>query len=221
MIAITRYSVAPSAAQPRSRIGFDPDLDYGRRRGSRLSLLDSDMSIRSETVFVILRREVPNDRSAVFAVHTAAFARPDGGEVPEAKLVSALRGAGDVIPALSIVALINEEVVGHVVCSRASIDGRPSVGLGPLGVLPAYQRRGVGQALMHAVLAAADALDEPAVVLLGDLGYYRKFGFQLAEPLGILPTDPHWAEHFQVRPLNAWDGSLRGTFRYATAFDVL
>jgi putative acetyltransferase len=183
--------------------------------------MESDLFIRSETVFVILRREVPNDRSAVFAVHTAAFARPDGGEVPEAKLVNALRVAGDVIPALSIVALIDEEVVGHVVCSRASVDGRPSVGLGPLGVLPAYQGRGVGQALMHAVLAAADALDEPAVVLLGDVGYYRTFGFQLAEPLGILPTDPRWAEHFQVRRLHAWHRSLRGTFRYATAFDGL
>jgi putative acetyltransferase len=44
------------------------------------------------------------------------------------------------------VAVINKVVVAHVVSSRASIDGCPSVGLGPLGVLPAYQRRGVGQA---------------------------------------------------------------------------
>jgi putative acetyltransferase len=112
-------------------------------------------------------------------------------------------------------------VVGHVVCSRASIGECPSVGLGPLGVLPAYQGRGVGQALMYGVLAAVDALDEQAVVLLGDPGYYARFGFQLAQPLDILPTDPHWAEDFQIRPLTAWDGSLHGTFHYATAFDGL
>ena len=170
---------------------------------------------------MILRREGPNDHAAIFAVHTAAFARPDRGDVPEAKLVSALRDDGDVVPALSLIALIDKEVVGHVMCSRASIDGCPLVGLGPLGVLPTYQRRGVGNALMHGVLAAADALEEPAVVLLGDPGYYRRFGFQLAQPLGILPTDPNWAEHFQVRLLNAWDGSLRGTFHYAAAFDGL
>jgi hypothetical protein len=41
------------------------------------------------------------------------------------------------------------------------------------------QRRGVGGALMHRVLAAADALDVPAVVVLGDPGYYRRFGFEL------------------------------------------
>lgn len=141
--------------------------------------------------------------------------------MPEAKLVDDLRDDGDVIPALSLVALINEEVVGHVVCSRGSIDGCPSVGLGPLGVLPTYQRRGVGQALMHGVLAAADALEEPAVLLLGDPGYYCRFGFVLAQPLGLLPTEPSWAEHFQVRPLSAWDGSLRGTFHYAPAFHRL
>jgi putative acetyltransferase len=74
---------------------------------------------------------------------------------------------------------------------------------------------------MHGVLAAADALGEPAVVLLGDPDYYRRFGFVLAEPLGVLPPNPHWAPHFQVRPLRGWDESLRGTFHYAPAFDRL
>lgn len=169
----------------------------------------------------MLRRALPSDQTAIFAVHTAAFARPDGGNVAEVRLVAALHADGEVIPTLSLVASINTEVVGHVVCSRANIGGRPSVGLGPLGVLPAYQRRGVGQALMHGVLAAADALDEPAVVLLGDPVYYGQFGFQLAQSLGIQPTDPRWAGHFQVRTLTAWDGSLHGTFHYAKAFDGL
>ncbi|MGH3687190.1 MAG: GNAT family N-acetyltransferase [Pseudonocardiaceae bacterium] len=57
-----------------------------------------------------------------------------------------------------------------------SIADRPSISLGPLGVIPACQRRGVGRALMHAVLAAADALDEPAVTLLGDPAYYSRSG---------------------------------------------
>jgi len=164
---------------------------------------------------------MPGDRPAVFAVHTAAFALPDGADVPEARLVDTLRDDGDAIAALTLVALAHDQVVGHVVCSRATIDGRPSVGLGPLGVLPAHQRRGIGQALMHGVLAAADALDEPAVVLLGDPLYYGRFGFVLAETLGILPGDPGWAPYFQVRTLSAWDASLRGTFHYASAFDGL
>lgn len=165
---------------------------------------------------VLLRRELPLDQSAVREVHRAAF----GGGV-EARLVDDLRADDDVFPALSLVAVLDDEVVGHVMCSRASIADRPSIGLGPLGVLPAYQRRGVGQALMHAVLAAADAMDEPMVALLGDPDYYRRFGFVAGATLGVLSPFPEWGRHFQVRPLHSWDGSLRGTFRYAPAFDRL
>lgn len=168
---------------------------------------------------MLLRRELPVDQPTVRAVHRAAFG--DGADAAEARLVDDLRADDDVIPALSIVAVMDGDVVGHVICSRASIAERPSIGLGPLGVIPAYHRRGVGQALMHAVLAAADALDEPAVALLGDPAYYSRFGFVMGATLGILPPVPEWGPHFQVRPLNAWDDSLRGTFRYARAFDRL
>ena len=170
---------------------------------------------------MILRRELPGDRAAVAAVHLAAFARPDTEDVPEARLVSDLHDDGSVIPGLSLVAMLGGDVVGHVMCSRASVDDKPCLGLGPIGVLPPRQRCGVGLALMHGALAAADALNEPAVVLLGDPGYYRRFGFVLAQPLGLLPPDPGWTEYFQVRPLTAWDGPMRGTFRYASAFDRL
>ncbi|MGH4006753.1 MAG: GNAT family N-acetyltransferase [Pseudonocardiaceae bacterium] len=168
---------------------------------------------------MLLRRELPVDQSAVRVVHNAAFG--GGGAAAEAQLVDDLRADGDVIAALSIVAVLDGDVVGHVICSRANIADRPSIGLGPLGVLPAYQRRGVGQALMHAVLAAADALDEPAVALLGEPAYYHRFGFVVGATLGVLPPVPEWGRYFQLRPLNAWDDSLRGTFRYARAFDRL
>jgi putative acetyltransferase len=176
---------------------------------------------------MILRRELPADRNAVLAVHRAAFGQPGGGgagapvEAAEARLVRELHTGGSVIPGLSLVAMAGDEIAGHVVCSRGSIDGRPAAGLGPLGVLPAHQRRGVGLALMHGVLAAADALNEPAVLLLGNPGYYRRFGFRPAQNLRVLPPDPEWGEYFQIRPLTAWDRTLRGTFRYAPAFDRL
>ena len=173
---------------------------------------------------MILRRELPDDREAVREVHLRAFARPGVGVAPEATLVDELRDDGDVVPGLSIVAEAHGSdagrVVGHVVCSRARIGERPTLGLGPLGVLPQHQRRGVGTALMHAVLAAADALGATEVVLLGSPDYYSRFGFVLAARLGITPPEPGWAQHFQVRPLTAWDGA-GGTFRYARAFERL
>lgn len=170
---------------------------------------------------MIVRREQPDDQAAVFAVHAAAFSRDPGVPPPEARLVDDLRSDGAAVPELSLVALDQDEVVGHVMCSRGAVAGRPLLGLGPLGVLPDRQRRGVGQALMHGVLAAADALGEPAVVLLGDPRYYGRFGFVPSAPLGLLPPHAGWAQHFQVRRLTAWDGSVRGTYRYAAAFDRL
>ena len=179
---------------------------------------------RGQTYVVILRRELPADRDAVRGIHLRAFARPGMDVAPEATLVEELRDDGDVVPGLSIVAEVNRGsdagVVGHVVCSRAWIGERRSLGLGPLGVLPEHQRLGVGTALMHAVLAAADALGAAEVVLLGSPDYYARFGFVLAAPLGITPPVPGWAPHFQVRRLTAWD-EARGPFRYAPAFERL
>jgi putative acetyltransferase len=97
----------------------------------------------------------------------------------------------------------------------------PALGLGPLGVREAHTRRGVGSALMHAVLGAADALDEGVVVLVGHPEYSPRFGFRPAAGLGIEPEVPEWASHFQVRPLTAYRPQMRGTFRFAAPFGEL
>jgi putative acetyltransferase len=73
---------------------------------------------------------------------------------------------------------------------------------------------------MHAVLAAADALDEPLVALLGDPVYYRRFGFRSSSDVGIEPPVAEWRPHFQVRLLSTYV-PLRGTFTYAQPFDRL
>jgi putative acetyltransferase len=163
---------------------------------------------------MLIRREQAGDVAAIRVVHEAAF-----GRAAEATLVDRLRQDGDLLAPLSLVAVQAGEIVGHVVCSRATMAGRPSAGLGPLGVLPARQGRGVGSALVHAVLAAADALGEPGVVLLGSPRYYGRFGFVLAGTLGVTPPVPAWTPHFQIRTLAAWTPDLAGAFRYAPGFD--
>jgi putative acetyltransferase len=85
-------------------------------------------------------------------------------------------------------------------------------------VRPDRQRHGVGAALMHAVLGAADAVGEPVVVLLGDPAYYGRFGFRPAAELGIEPPVAGWAPHFQARPLHAWLPGMGGAFAYADPF---
>ena len=171
---------------------------------------------------MLIRRERPGDAGVIRSVTAAAFARP-GQDVPaEAPLVDWLRASPAWIPGLSLVALDPAgDVAGHVVCSRGTVGSAPVLALGPLSVRPDRWRQGVGQALMHAVLGAGDALGEPLVVLLGSTAYYPRFGFRPASEYGITPKHPQWEEHFQVRALTAYDPAVRGAFAYPEPFDRL
>ncbi|MEI7056552.1 N-acetyltransferase [Nocardioides sp. CCNWLW239] len=178
---------------------------------------------------MLIRRERPEDTADIRAVTAAAFSgvehsappiEPDGAP-GEATLVGWLRDDAGWIPELSLVAEMDGEIVGHVVATRGDLAGRPALGLGPVSVSPSKQRAGVGSALMHAVLGAADAMDEPVVVLLGSPDYYSRFGFVPASSLGIEAPDPAWGDYFQARPLAAYEESVRGRFTYAAPFDRL
>ncbi|KII00340.1 hypothetical protein LP52_01935 [Streptomonospora alba] len=188
---------------------------------------------------MLIRRETAADTAAVRSVITAAFAAnvpadaPAGTEPVEAALLERLREDSGWRAEYSLVAVDaaasdgaadpagSTAVVGHVVCTRGYVGATPALGLGPIGVAPDRQGRGVGSALMHAVLGAADACSEPLVALLGEPGYYRRFGFRSAAEFGIAAPDPSWGDYFQARPLSAYEPAHRGAFRYAEPFDRL
>src|SRR3982074_1867177 len=173
---------------------------------------------------MLIRREQTGDIEVVQAIVAAAFARPNTPQqVPvEVTLLDELRASKSWLPCLSLVAAdpVSSEVVGYVVCTRGTINVSRVLALGPLAVRPDWQRRGVGAALMHAVLGAADALDEPLVGLLGNPEYYARYGFRASSEFGILPPNPPWGKHFQVRTLSAYR-SMPGTFTYPEPFNKL
>jgi putative acetyltransferase len=159
---------------------------------------------------MLIQRERPGHVAGIRAVTVAAFGRED-----EARLVDELRTDDAWLPKLSLVAIEGGEVVGHVLATRGYLETGPALGLGPLSVHPDRQGQGIGSALVHALLGAADALDEPLVVLLGAPRYYARFGFRPATGYGIEP------ERLQVRTLDAFDPGMRGRFRYPEPFDRL
>ena len=170
---------------------------------------------------VLIRRESEGDADQIRVITAAAFARPGRADQapPEVRLVDELRQSEAWLPVLSLVATgPGGEVIGHVLCTRAHVEEAPVLALGPLTVRPDRQRAGVGSALVHAVLGAADALGEPLVALLGDPGYYGRFGFRLAAEYQINPPVASWQPHFQVRLLTCYRPSVAGTFRYAEPF---
>ena len=171
---------------------------------------------------MIVRRETPADVEAARAVQVAAFRRPELTDEPiEARLLDDLRKCDGWIPELSIVVERDGEVIGHAVTTRGFVGEVPVVALGPIGVLPAHQRGGVGHALVHATLGAADAMGEPLLALLGSPLYYGRYGFVASHHFGIVPPNPAWGDAFQVRTLATHRADITGEFRYAGPFDTM
>src|SRR5436190_683235 len=171
-------------------------------------------------VRVIVRPQEPRDYEAANVVYAEAFRRRHHGDrvPPEVGIFAALWQAKDVIDELSFTASAQNAAVGS--CDRKSVKvGFDSVvAVGPIGVLPDHQAKGIGSALMNALLSAADAQDVPLVVLLGSPQYYGRFGFRPAVELGVMPPEPRWGSAFQARPLRVYTPSVAGPFEYAPAF---
>jgi putative acetyltransferase len=137
--------------------------------------MDSQITIRPET---------PTDVDAITAVTVAAFAVLGIGNRTEQFIVEALRAANALT--LSLVAEADGRLIGHIAFSPVRIsDGTPDwYGLGPVSVLPAYQRQGVGKALIRKGLAQLQELGAEGCCLVGHPDYYPKFGF--SNPSGLV-----------------------------------
>ncbi|MGO4245776.1 N-acetyltransferase [Paenarthrobacter sp. RAF54_2] len=174
---------------------------------------------------VVLRTERPEDRPEILELTARAFSispmtsQPVEGTPLEVGLLQQLFECDEYIPELSIVAEIGGDIVGYAISTRGWIGDLELVGLGPIGVLPQFQRRGVGSALMRESAARATAAGEPAIALLGSPLYYPRFGYVPATSLGVEPPEASWGEHFQLLPLPAWPDGVHGTFRYAAPFE--
>lgn len=122
----------------------------------------------------VIRAELPGDEAAIRRVHNAAFPSPLEGQ-----LVDDLRRAGRLT--ISLVALSENEIVGHVAFSPVTIAGEPAgLGLAPIAVLPQFQRRSIGSELIQKALAQCASAGIRSIVVLGSPAYYGRFGFQPA-----------------------------------------
>jgi putative acetyltransferase len=166
-----------------------------------------------------IRRERPEDILAIRNVNDRAFGRPDEGAV-----VDRLRGACEGL--VSLVAVVDGRVVGHILFSPARIqaDGGDEVtgmGLAPLAVLPEYQRQGIGAQLVAAGLEVLRQTPCHFVVVLGHPAYYSRFGFGQASRLGIRCKWNVPAEAFMVLALD--EDAMRdasGMARYRDEWDA-
>lgn len=162
-----------------------------------------------------IRKETTSDAAAIDAVTVAAFREAVHASHTEHFIIRALRDSGQL--AVSLVAVDGSLIIGHVAVSPVTISDGSSgwYGLGPISVVPACQLQGIGSLLMKDALAELRALGAAGCVVLGDPGYYSRFGFR-AEPALVLPGVP--AEYFQA--ISFGSDLPRGHVTYGDSFEA-
>ena len=130
-------------------------------------------------MLIEIREERPDDVAAVRDLNKRAF-----GQDQESNIVDALRANGAAL--LSLVATLNDRVVGHIMYSPLSIDGKfEGAALGPMAVLPQCQRQGIGSKLVEAGNRKLKDAGCPFIIVVGHADYYPRFGFRPASERGI------------------------------------
>ncbi|MCL1786712.1 MAG: GNAT family N-acetyltransferase [Defluviitaleaceae bacterium] len=178
--------------------------------------------------YILIREEQEADHYAVEALTRDAFWKThrsgDGADIcDEHLLVHRLRTSPALVPSLNLVAEMDGKLVGHIIYSISHVvdnagNSHEMLTFGPLSVLPVYQGKGVGQALMRYSFLVAKELGYRGVIIYGHPGYYPRVGFTTADVFGITTLDGNNFDAFMAYPL--YDGALDGIHGRHHADDV-
>ena len=169
---------------------------------------------------MIIRQEQPNDYDAVYQVVKTAFSTAEQSDGTEQDLVVALRNSNAFIPQLSLVAICDEKIVGHILFTKVTVGKEIALALAPLSILPSYQRQGIGQALIAEGHRIARKLGYQYAIVLGHPHYYPKAGYQPASLYGIQAPFEVPDDSFMAIKLNPTAQPLVGIVEYDPAFEI-
>ncbi|COE53431.1 N-acetyltransferase [Staphylococcus warneri] len=171
----------------------------------------------------IIRQEREEDYRDTEEVVRKAFENETYSDQSEHTLVAKLRKSEVFVPDLSLVAVYEDKIIGHILLSKILIDTEDkkveSLALAPISVLPEYQNKGVGRKLIQQALTIAEKLDFESVIVMGHEAYYPKFGFKKASHWGIqapfeIPDELLMAIELKDNGLD----HVSGVIQYSNAF---
>lgn len=173
-----------------------------------------------------IRNERIGDFATVENLVRTAFVSAEHSNGDEHNLVDRLRKSSAYVASLALVAEVDGQVVGHILFTRIHIEGNngvrhESLALAPVSVLPAFQKLGIGGALIRTGHSKACELGFDSVIVLGHPAYYPRFGFKPASQWGIVPPFDVPSEYFMALELS--DLSLKnaaGKVVYSAAFQI-
>lgn len=175
---------------------------------------------------ITIRPERPEEFAITENLTREAFYNVYGPGCDEHYLMHVLHGSEVLIPELNLVAEIEGQIVGNAVCTRARIVGDAQewtdmLCLGPIGVLPGFQRKGVGGAMIREMARRAGKMGLRAILLYGNPEYYTMKGFAPAEAYGICTPDEMYADALHAMELypGALDG-VKGRYFEDSIFEI-
>ena len=167
---------------------------------------------------ITIRQEVQQDQGAVYQLVKEAFATAPHRDGDEQDRVERLRRSRSFIPELSLVAEAEGRIVGYCLFTLAKVGKTPVLAVAPLAVLPVYQGKGVGSALIRRGHQIAKELGYGFTILLGHPSYYPRFGYLPASVFGTKAPFPVPEECFMVCNLLGGRPRLEGVVEYDPAF---
>ncbi|MBW3524806.1 GNAT family N-acetyltransferase [Chryseobacterium sp. NKUCC03_KSP] len=173
-----------------------------------------------------IRTELEDDFGAVFELIKSAFEKEEFSDHKEHYLVERLRKSDAFIPALSLVAEMNGQIVGYILLSKVAIvdaggNSHTSLSLAPVAVLPKFQGKGIGGRLIEASHERAKELDFNSVVVLGHEDYYPRFGYMLMKQFGIaLPFNAPEANCMVIELIENALQNINGVVAYPKEFEI-
>lgn len=169
---------------------------------------------------MIIREERKEDYDIVYHVIKEAFATAEYTDGNEQDLVVNLRNSKSFIPKLSLVAIEDEKIVGHILFTKAFVNSIEVLALVPLSVLPEYQNRGIGLSLIKEGHRIAHELGYRYSVVLGHSEYYPKVGYVPASQYGIEASFEVDDKNFMAICFDESVEKLNGVIEYDRAFGI-
>ncbi|MBO5455159.1 MAG: N-acetyltransferase [Muribaculaceae bacterium] len=178
-----------------------------------------------DTPFIIsrdleIRQERESDYAEIRSVVRTAFLSAEHSDGDEQNLVDRLRKTSEYIPELALVAIYDGKIVGHIMLSKIRIGNTEAMALAPLSVLPEYQKKGIGKALMNNAHRKAIKSGYKCCVVLGSPEYYSKAGYVAASKFNIQAPFVVPDEYYMVLPLTEESSIPSGSVSYSKAFDI-
>lgn len=170
---------------------------------------------------MLIRQEETSDHTEVYHLIKDAFATAEHADGSEQDLVAALRKNKDAfIPELSLVAVDDGKIIGHILFTKMKVGDDIVLALAPLSVRPAYQKQGVGTALIREGHRIAKDLGYPYSVVLGSETYYPRVGYLPAEAFHISIPEGIPAQNYMVIKLSDHAKPICGEVSYAKEFGM-